>query len=84
MLEGRASHCVSSVCKGYQHGVWMVQGQMAEALASLDMQVVYTPPKYTLQTPQLFELLTVEGGLEALTDEIRDHLGTLIRPWHPP
>ena len=49
----------------------LAQGQMA----SLDLKVIDTPPKFTLQTSHLFKLLLEEDGLVALVNEIRDQLG---------
>ena len=55
----------------------LLQGQTADAIADLDMQVIETPPKYQLATERLLAETAEPASLEALTADIRQHLGEL-------
>ena len=65
----------------------LAQGQTADAIADLDMQVIETPPKYHLTAERLLSETAEQASLEALTADIRQHLGELRRlaavSWEP-
>ena len=67
----------------YHIRVWwtllcLLKGQMAEALASLDMHVIETPPKFQLMLSHLIDFMEPEVApqrFEELLRNAKDHLG---------
>lgn len=46
-----------------------MQGQTAEALANLDMQVIETPPKFRIDLSQLLRCVDITAGSDTIEDE---------------
>lgn len=53
-----------------------MQGQMAEVLASLDMHVIETPPKFQLTMARFLDCLEKPDRFAALLQNAKEQLGT--------